>query len=113
MNKAEIKHIKEIASKLPVMYTTENQKSLKQVTGENLIKSGITKLKTGEAVNPNELYLYPVGEGVRVNHFKRIKKLCEQGRHDAAQRYINEVAESTTSKHIDLLKSMEARKLRI
>lgn len=94
---------------LPKCYTAENQKTVEYVTGTSLIAKGITKQSNGNPVDPTVVYERVRSGGVEVNHFKRIKKLCEEGRVEAAQNYINEVV-GIGNNHSFVLRQMLNRK---
>ena len=108
LSKSDIKHLKAISMKLPKCYTAENQKTVQFMTGETLIKMGKTKDRNGKPLDPNNTYQWVMSGGVEVNHYKRLKKLCEDGKYAEAQNYINQVV-SIESPHIDLLKGLSNR----
>lgn len=111
LSKSDIAHIRQIADRLPECYTAENQKTMQILFGHQLISRGITKIK-GEPVEPDRKYTYSDGDGVKVNHFKRLKKLCESGMVKNAQNYIDEVA-GMGRDHFKLLLGLNMRKPQI
>lgn len=108
LSKSDIQHIKKIAMALPKCYTAENQRTVKYMTGAALIAMGKTKDLKGRKLDPNTTYEWVMSGGVEVNHFKRLKKLCESGQVKNAQNYINEVI-GMGSSHIDLLSGLSKR----
>lgn len=108
LSKSDISHLKSIASRLPICYTADNQKTMQILYGWQLIERGITKVDK-KAVIPDKKYTYCTGEGVTVNHFKQLKRLCESGHTNRAQKYIDEVA-GLGKEHIKLLIGMNQRK---
>lgn len=78
------------------------------MTGERLIAAGQTNDGNGKEIDPKQKYVIQTDEGVRVNHFKRLKTFCENGRYEAAQNYINEVA-GINSGHHNLIAGMASR----
>lgn len=106
--KSTIKHLKDIANKLPVMYTSDGQKTLEVVTGESLLLNGVNKLSNGDDVTIDKSYATTREGGVQVNHFKRMKRLAEIGNIEAVKRYISSVFEINRS-HSDVIKSFNDR----
>lgn len=102
LSKADIKHLRNVAAQLPVCYTTQDQTTSRYVSGEELLINGVDKVK-GQKVKVDETYIHKSNGGVQVNHFRRLKKLCEQDKFVEAQNYINEVA-NMGKEHINLLK---------
>lgn len=105
LTKSEIRHLKTIAASLPPCYTAEQQKTLRLVTGAQMIAAGKETTGDGKEINPKQKYVIQTDEGVRVNHYKRLKTLCENGRYESAQNYINEVA-GLNKGHYDLIAGM-------
>lgn len=108
LSKEDIRHLKTIAASLPPCYTAEQQKTIRVMTGERLMAAGQTNDANGKEINPKQKYVIQTDEGVRVNHYKRLKTLCENGRHESAQNYINEVA-GINKGHYDLIAGMASR----
>lgn len=91
INKEQIKQLKEIAARLPKMYTAEGQKTIRPVTGERLIENEVYELTNGQQVSVNKTYIQKAEGGVEVNHFKRILKIARAGDVSKIKDYINEV----------------------
>lgn len=108
LSKSDIKHLRAVAAKLPICYTKESQKTIRIVTGATLIANGVLDIK-GEPIIPEKSYQHITEGGVRINHFRHLKKLCEAGKYESAQNYINEVS-TINRPHFDLLQSMNQRK---
>lgn len=107
-HEANLKHLKKLAEKMPVMYTDPAQKTSILVSGYSLLMNGVEDLKTGDKVSPDKMYYQSFEGGVTVNHFKRMKKLLEQYGVPKVQEYINQVY-SVTAGHNNLIQSMLQR----
>jgi len=108
LNSSDIKHLKAVASQLPICYTSDGQKTLRLVYGSQLLEAGHKDVK-GKPINPEAKYAVQTGEGVQVNHYKHLKRLCEDKRYKEAQEYIDSV-QSISNPHIDLMQSMNQRR---
>ncbi len=111
LSKSDIAHLKDIANRLPICYTADNQKTVQFLYGHQLIARGITTIDK-KAVIHDKKYSHSIEGGVKVNHFKQLKRLCEQGHTNRAQKYIDEVA-GIGAEHFKLLVDLNSRKPRI
>lgn len=108
ITKEQIKMLKDIASKLPKMYTAEGQETISRITGEKMIDSSIFKLSDGTQVSVNKTYIQKAEGGVEVNHFKRMMRIYKQGAVGDIKNYINEMI-SIYDGHKELLNGLNER----
>lgn len=97
VSKEKIKILRDIAAKLPKMYTAEGQLTISPVTGARMVDSGIYKLSDGQEVSVAKTYIQKAEGGVEVNHFKRLMKLAKLDDMKKIQDYINEVISINSS----------------
>lgn len=108
ITKDQIKMLKDIAAKLPKMYTAEGQETISRITGEKLVDSSIFELSDGTKVSVNKTYIQKAEGGVEVNHFKRMMKIYKHGEVGQIKDYINQVI-SINVQHANLIKGMNER----
>lgn len=95
VNKHDLKHLYGIAETLPVVVDKnfDGAAVKKIVSGDQLVKSGVTKVGVyGKVdVDASKLYAYDIKQPVAVNHARRLKKAFKRGGVDAVKSYLDKV----------------------
>lgn len=91
MKKAILNQIKLVASRLPQMFEPTSKTKFKR--GAALIDfDKVTKDATGQPIDPEKTYMYPLSSVTRVNHTRRLKKLYKEIGQRAFIEYAQKVA---------------------
>lgn len=111
IDKATDKQLKQIAGKLPVMYTGDEQYTMRRVKGDQLLANNIKSVGSGatkELVTEDRTYLQKVAEGVKVNHYKRLKTIYQEKSNSGVLSYVTQVMELNGA-HSNLLSELQNR----
>ncbi len=122
LTKSDLKHLRQLAAGMRPCFEPDETTTSFELYGSQLIERGIHYVKERRkrkdnpnlsdevdvAVNPKKKYHYNTKQGVPVNHYKRLKKLCEERGIAAAQNYINEV-QTMGSGHRNVMSSFQER----
>lgn len=105
--KRSFKHMRAVASQLPVQF----QEGAMVIKGEELIKArGAVGKDAAEEKIDSEKW-YRIATQQEVNHYRRIKKLFNQGGYQAVKTYIDEVVQlhaEAAVQHANVLAGMPA-----
>jgi hypothetical protein len=105
-NKKFLKELKSIAGQLPEMLTDEKATVYREVSGARLQSAGIGQIN-GKAVKTDQMYNRDFG-GVKVNHYRRMLTIYNDGGIDRVKSYMNQVFELNNVHH-SLITSLQER----
>lgn len=77
MKKKHVKKLRELAAQLPginIVRRTEKE----QISGHELIASGVSKLSDGTIIEPKQFYTKTAPVQQPINHVRQMKKLMKQ-----------------------------------